>query len=1052
MKHNHRPKRIGLPLALAALLWAALFLALPPASAQGTLILEEEFDYGDTAGRLVDVSDGNWTAHSGSSPYVQYVAAGLSMAGYSASGTGGAASFGSTQEDVSRKFTPPPAGDLYMAALVRISSATSGGGYFFHLKNTSTNFAARVFAHLSGGKLQFGFGNESEVALSAPTFDLDTTYLLVVRYNVETADAALYVLDAYAPTEPAAPLLADTGTPIAIDAVAIRQGTGGPTGIIDGIRLATTWQDAVGRGLLVSKAAPSLVIPGQLFTYVITATNGTGGALTGVVITDTVPANATFVSATDGGALNGGVVEWSVADPLAPGALVVRSFQVTATGTNGVQIVNDDYGADAGNWGTPAAGSPVTTDVFQEIPTDIQVIKSGPSAAIPGETLLYTLVISNTSTEDAANVVLTDTLPANTGYVSDDIGAAANPSPGVYAWDLGDLPAGTGRTYHVTVAVDAATPPATVLTNQAEVKTTDESDLADNSSQCATTVYELLTIAAARQRTGETVMIEGTVTAEPGILIDYDTNRKLYMEDGTAGIVVYRQEGLEPVARSNKVRVVGTIDAYRGETEIVPGSADDVVDLGPAAPVTPAEVATGAVDEPLEGTLVQVFGRIVGKQSSYQLEVDDGSGSVEVYRYFNLGQESDPHYIDLEPYQIGDHVQATGVTRGYEYGSVVHREILPRGPEDLKERYVVTFVYHDVEDVVYPGEDVVLAGDWNNWGVPNLDLMTPNDAHSVFTATVTLDTPGLYGYGYGVRSGGSDYGWLNSSARSVDVQGSPTVNDYRRVRVEGAWLLAPPALTVNLGEATDPITGSAFIPDVTDLPAEGRGVWAEVGYGTGTDLDTWTWTAMAYAESEEAGTYDEAYTAVLQPAASGIYSYTVRFDGNRGPGNPNAGWTYGDLDGNKESDPFELGQAGVLTVTGPSLSIAKDVQPVAGLALGGMITYTITLSNEGDGPAAGIVLTDTLPAALSFGGWLQQGDATEGGGTIQWTGDLAAGASVTIAFTATVGTDPALAGQAITNSASFTSANAGSGADDAACTLQSRFRIYLPLISFDRAP
>jgi len=97
----------------------------------------------------------------------------------------------------------------------------------------------------------------------------------------------------------------------------------------------------------VSKTAPTTVTPGEQFEYTLTVVNVSGLTLTDLVITDTVPANATFVSTSDGGILDGGVVEWTVTENVVPGESVVRTFQVTATETNGVQIVNDDYGADA---------------------------------------------------------------------------------------------------------------------------------------------------------------------------------------------------------------------------------------------------------------------------------------------------------------------------------------------------------------------------------------------------------------------------------------------------------------------------------------------------------------------------------------------------------------------------------------------------------------------------------------------------------------------------------------------------------------------------------
>jgi len=154
-------------------------------------------------------------------------------------------------------------------------------------------------------------------------------------------------------------------------------------------------------------------------------------------------------------------------------------------------------------------------------------------------------------------------------------------------------------------------------------------------------------------------------------------------------VLVYRATQLDPIGRDHVVRVLGTLEVYRTETEFVPALAADVIDLGPSAPVVPLTIDTGAVDESVEGRLVQIAGRITAKPSAYQLQVDDGTGAVWVYRYYNLGQTSDPNYIDLSSLVVGDYVRVAGVTRGYDYSGTVRREVLPRGPADVEEWYLL---------------------------------------------------------------------------------------------------------------------------------------------------------------------------------------------------------------------------------------------------------------------------------------------------------------------------------------------------------------------------
>lgn len=228
---------------------AAVLLIAGTASAQ--LPLTENFDYGTTAGSLTTFSGGTWAAFSGAGTGpVGYATSSLSLSAYPFSGVGGSATIATTgSEDVSRTWTTPHAsGDIYYSALVNISSGGTGS-YFLQLNANASTFRARVYARVVSGNLNFGFSNTNTATWAPDNFSLNTTYLLVVRYNAGTGAAALHVLTTYATTdtEPATPLLTATdASPLAtLVAIAIRQASGGPTATIDGIRVATSWGDAL---------------------------------------------------------------------------------------------------------------------------------------------------------------------------------------------------------------------------------------------------------------------------------------------------------------------------------------------------------------------------------------------------------------------------------------------------------------------------------------------------------------------------------------------------------------------------------------------------------------------------------------------------------------------------------------------------------------------------------------------------------------------------------------------------------------------------------------
>src|SRR5258707_5832663 len=83
--------------------------------------------------------------------------------------------------------------------------------------------------------------------------------------------------------------------------------------------------------LAISKAdGPDPVAAGGNITYTLSYSNTGNQNATGVVITDTIPANTSFVSATGGGTLAAGAVTWNIGALAAGG---VSTVQLGAAGT-----------------------------------------------------------------------------------------------------------------------------------------------------------------------------------------------------------------------------------------------------------------------------------------------------------------------------------------------------------------------------------------------------------------------------------------------------------------------------------------------------------------------------------------------------------------------------------------------------------------------------------------------------------------------------------------------------------------------------------------------
>ncbi|MBC8755519.1 T9SS type A sorting domain-containing protein [Kordia sp. YSTF-M3] len=268
-------------------------------------VLVEDFDYGTTAGDLTAVSGGAWVQHSGSTGPVAYVAApaSLTMAGYPSSGIGGHATYSGTSQDVNRAFTGISSGTVYGSALINLS-AVGTGNYFMHFN--SGGFRARVGAQDDGsGNVLFGIGASSSTLTYGTTpYSLNTTYLLVFSYEIATGVSNLYVLSAVTPTEPATPEATNTGsTGTTISAIAFRQSSNIPAVAIDGVRIATNWNEIMNNSSvpslsIVTPADASVFDPGTSNVDVTFTTQNIDLMIAGNQVNVTVDANPTDADTT----------------------------------------------------------------------------------------------------------------------------------------------------------------------------------------------------------------------------------------------------------------------------------------------------------------------------------------------------------------------------------------------------------------------------------------------------------------------------------------------------------------------------------------------------------------------------------------------------------------------------------------------------------------------------------------------------------------------------------------------------------------------------------
>jgi uncharacterized repeat protein (TIGR01451 family) len=124
-------------------------------------------------------------------------------------------------------------------------------------------------------------------------------------------------------------------------------------------------------------AAPSPVVAGSTLTYTLAYANTGNANASGVVLSDTVPANTTFVSASGGGTLASGAVTWGLgALSFSASGSVQLVVRVNSPLPSGTVITNGSYSIDS-NETSAVGGAPVATTVTNaSAPTVSSVVEA----------------------------------------------------------------------------------------------------------------------------------------------------------------------------------------------------------------------------------------------------------------------------------------------------------------------------------------------------------------------------------------------------------------------------------------------------------------------------------------------------------------------------------------------------------------------------------------------------------------------------------------------------------------------------------------------------
>ncbi|HTP06610.1 MAG TPA: lamin tail domain-containing protein, partial [Anaerolineae bacterium] len=240
--------------------------------------------------------------------------------------------------------------------------------------------------------------------------------------------------------------------------------------------------------LAVLKTGPATATAGDVINYTITISNSGTATAASTLVTDTLPAEVSFVTYTT-------VLPVSFSQPDAQ--TLVWDLGNLANGAGGSITVEGVISAGLSN-GTVFTNSVAASATTPEIITsnntaaaatligapDLVLVKIGPASVMVGDPVVYTLSYTNTGDLSAAGVTLVDQLPAGLNYVSDSLGTGVQIG-GRITWTLGTLPINaTGSLVLTATAVS--------IGDQANIAiiggTTADSNPLDNVSAFTTTV------------------------------------------------------------------------------------------------------------------------------------------------------------------------------------------------------------------------------------------------------------------------------------------------------------------------------------------------------------------------------------------------------------------------------------------------------------------------------------------------------------------------------------------------------------------------------------
>jgi uncharacterized repeat protein (TIGR01451 family) len=692
--------------------------------------------------------------------------------------------------------------------------------------------------------------------------------------------------------------------------------------------------------LQVGAAAAATATAGLSLTYNFTVTNLGPSNAAGVAVSQALPAGVSYSSSSKstGGACSpsGSTVTCSfgalVLGASATGQVVVSVLSSVAKGT----LLSSTFTSSlshtdpaAGN-NTASAGTTVLTRA------DLGLSKSAAAAVTAGTPITYTWTVNNAGPSYAAGTALTDTLPAGLSFLSSDLGSCTHAN-GVVTCALGTVANGTNATARFMALAASSLAKGEVLANAAQVGSTAADLVTANNVLTATTTANL--------RTDLSLGLSGPASDHAGQIMTYTlalTNTG--PSDSPDETLVHTLPA--DTAYTGYTASQGACSEVLGVVTCLPGRLANGAAMSLTISARPAYSLTA-------GTLLQALVQVsasndaadptaANNQASWDTTVTNQadisitlSGPLGVYIAYpseyeyavsNAGPSLARAVVLSETLPVG--MIFNSASEGCTHDGQIPGT-LTCTPGDIPPGTGQVYTMAVSLDQTLPDQTVLTSQVGAAEDTP--DAVLENN-QAALTTTVSTDATGLP----------ADLGLSLSAPATLGAGGTLvyalTTRNYGPIQSNSTLISAtlPAGMTYLEGQTT---AGCTLLPTLEGaLPqVECSGGRLQPGQSRSTRI---------------------ALFAPLDMAPGTLLDFSAQVTGNISDTN---------LANNSVAKT-------TTTILSADLRVAQTAAP-ASLDPGMPVTYTIQVSNYGPSNAQDVVITDTLPAVMSFGGFTDSSGA-----------------------------------------------------------------------------